>query len=394
MNVSNQSYKLSASELIYEDNRIRPWDWVLIIGSLLAPMTGFRISKVGPAELLCFIWALRFFSPKIRLNEFNIFFFTFLSSMFIGTIMCLYVAPSELVMNSWLSWIFLAYITCTLYRVICHNELAYNEKVFDTICHLSVLWYMLLYIFSITISRTLLGAPLWYYYRYSGGGTNPHQLATMLCGLAFWFLRQVKLKRNAFLNILCFIIVVFLINETKSSTGIASVFIGVVTFMFVFTFSNIEDRRKRTAIIIIELLAVLLVIISFSNILYSIIYKWVASDSNGLGRFYLWASVKQMALKSPIFGLGPGAHAVSFGGNAKEFHNSYIEIYAAGGIVGFFALILFSLRYAKTTIKGEVYFLPIMASVYMYSVAGFAFRRLAFWVIMAFTYTIAKQLAQ
>ena len=41
------------------DKSIERWDWILIIGAILSPMTGLRIAKVGPAEFLCFVWALR-----------------------------------------------------------------------------------------------------------------------------------------------------------------------------------------------------------------------------------------------------------------------------------------------------------------------------------------------
>ena len=377
---------------IISSNRIKQWDWLLIIGSVMAPMTGLRITKVGPAELFCFIWALRYISPNLRRTAVTDFFTVFFSSMLIGTLICLAVAPNELVMNSWLSWIFLGYIACTLFSVISNNEFWYNEKLFDLICRLSVVWYLFLYIYSLTGRHSFMGAPLWYYSRYTGGGTNPHQIATMLCGISFWFLRQIERKRRYIGNILCFIVTIFLIYKTESSTGIAAIFVGLLTFAFVYTISIVHDRRKRAVLVAIETMITIIILILYYNNLYLALYDWVASDSNGLGRFYLWASVKQMAVKSPIFGLGPGAHAVSAGGYAKEFHNSYIEIYAASGVFGFMAMILFSIRYLHTIRVGDVYLLPIMAATYMYSVAGFAFRRLAFWVIVAFTYIIAMQL--
>ena len=37
-------------------NKIRTWDWLLILGLTIAPMTGLRIWKIGPAEVLTFIW--------------------------------------------------------------------------------------------------------------------------------------------------------------------------------------------------------------------------------------------------------------------------------------------------------------------------------------------------
>ena len=60
-------------------NKIRTWDWLLILGLTIAPMTGLRIWKIGPAEVLTFIWCLRFF-PRGRVSNgalmrFFLFFF-------------------------------------------------------------------------------------------------------------------------------------------------------------------------------------------------------------------------------------------------------------------------------------------------------------------------------
>ena len=377
---------------ILRNYRIKQWDWFLIIGSVLAPMTGLRITKVGPAELLCLIWALRYISPNLRRNAFTGFFTVFLSSMLIGTLIGLAVAPGELVKSGWFTWIYLAYIACTLFSVISNNDCIYNEKVFDLICHISVVWYLFLYILSETGKNSFLGAPLWYYNRFTGGGTNPHQLAVMFCGISFWFLRQMKKRKRYLGNVLCFIITVFLVNKTASSTGIVAIVTGFLTFVFVDTISIIHDKRKRAVLVAIEAMVTIIILILYNNYLYLMLYDWVASDANGLGRFYLWASVKQMAVKSPIFGLGPGIHGITAAGHIKEFHNSFIEIYAASGVFGIIALMIFSGRYMLIIKEGDMYLFPIMASMYMYSVGGFAFRRLAFWVIVAFTYTIAMQL--
>ena len=371
--------------------KIRQWDWLLVIGVTLAPMTGLRIAKVGPAELLCFIWALRYISFKsIEIDELKKFFIPYLLSMLIGTLICIAVSPAELTVSGWATWLYLAFIACTVYRRIQVNSVAYNEFVFDKICIFSACWYGFLYVFSRTVSRSFLGAPLWYYDRYSGGGTNPHQVAVLLCVIAFWFARQLFSREKKIKYAILFILAVFLETESKSSTGLASIFLGLFTIAIILTVLKVNNSRARTAIIFIEVTIGLLIAVIFRNIIYSMVYEWVASDSNGLGRFYIWSSFKQMFVKSPIFGLGPGMHAISYSG-MKEFHNSYLEIYAASGIVGFIPFLIFSGRLVAKIMKGNILLLPIMVSVYVYSMAGFAFRRLAFWIPIAFIAAIAKQ---
>ena len=253
---------------MFRNCRIKQWDWLLIIGSVIAPMTGLRITKVGPAEMLCFIWAIRYLSPSMNRNAFTKFFTVFLSAMLIGTLVGLAVAPDELSRNGWFTWLYLSYIACTLFSVISKNDLLYNEKIFDLICRLSVVWCLFLYIYSITVKNSFLGAPLWYYSRFTGGGTNPHQIAVMFCGISFWFLRQIVRGKNHIGNVIFFLVTVFLVYKTESETGYVAIFIGLLTFVFVYTISNIHDRRRRAVLIAIEIMATIILLILYNNHLY------------------------------------------------------------------------------------------------------------------------------
>ena len=359
------------------DKSIERWDWILIIGAILSPMTGLRIAKVGPAEFLCFVWALR-----------NIFTFAFLLSMMVGTFICLVVAPDEFVANGWATWLYLLFIGNALYAYLLKKSYVYLVEVFERICVSSVIWYGALYIFSKVVSKSFLGAPLWYYSRYSGGGTNPHQIAVLFCGIAFWFTSQFLKNKNRLRNIIFFFLAVFIESETKSSTGLAAIAVGAFVLVILFTVNGVNSGHKRKVYLLFEGLVGVLCAVIFYRQIYNVLYEWVASDSNGLGRFYIWSSFKAAFLKSPIFGLGPGMHAISYSG-MKEFHNSYLEIFAATGIIGFIAFAVMTIQSVKIIIIGDRTLLPILFSLYMYSMAGFAIRRLAYWIVYVFIIALA-----
>ena len=376
-----------------KDIRIRYWDWLLIIGAVLAPMTEFRIWKIGPAEVLCFIWAIRYIRyGHIIVNEYVKFFVVFLSSMIIGLLFCAIVAPSEFGIGGIPTWFFISFFACTLLLGISQNDLSYNYKLFDSICVLSVLWYAFLYIYSILISKSLLGAPLWFHQRFSGGAKNPHQVAVMFCTIAFWFTRRLSRRDRPLASIICFAITVFLEMETKSSTGTVTIFLGSFVFLVLFTTTYMKGKKARMIALLCEFLIGILVAILFYGVIYRAVYEWISDDANGLGRFYIWASFKNMFSKSPLFGLGPGRHAVTQFGTAREFHNSYLEIYAISGMVGFLAFVRMTVWKYKTVIKGDKLLMPILVSAYGYSLAGFAFRRLVYWIILTFTVVIASQI--
>ena len=57
-------------KIVLRRSGIRRWDWLLILGIMLAPMTGLRIWKAGPAEVLCFIWTLKFLPRRyLHIND-------------------------------------------------------------------------------------------------------------------------------------------------------------------------------------------------------------------------------------------------------------------------------------------------------------------------------------
>ena len=378
---------------ILEKLKLNKWDLLLVIGTVLAPMSGLRVWKIGPAEVLCLIWALRYVSLKrLVLDEFFRFFILFLIGMFFGTLVCIVAAPGELSADGLATWAYLAFISCVLLKRIRKNSFEYNIKLFDVICRLCVLWYLFLYGYSLLVDRVFLGAPLWYHnVRYSGGGTNPHQVAVLLCGIAFWFSGRALQGKSFLLNALFFGIAVYLETQTRSSTGLAAIFLGSLALLIIVTFQRVKHKRDRAIIITLEIAAGVLIAVIFYRVIYQMVYEWIADDSNGIGRFYIWSSIRNMFQKSPVFGLGPGEHALTQFGELKEFHNTYLEIYASSGVLGFVAFIILSVKLFKTVAKGNLALLPMLISIYVYNMAGFAMRRLAYWVIITFILVISEQ---
>ncbi|MBQ1820389.1 MAG: O-antigen ligase family protein [Clostridia bacterium] len=377
----------------HEKIQLNKWDLLLVFGAVLSPMTGLRIWKIGPAEVLCLIWALRYVSMKrLVLDEHARFFILFLIGMFLGTLVCIVVAPEELNTEGWATWIYLAFISCVLLKRIRKNSLEYNIKLFDVICRLCVLWYLFLYGYSLLVGRVFLGAPLWYHnLRYSGGGTNPHQVAVMLCGIAFWFSGRALQGKSFLLNTLFFGITVYLETQTRSSTGLAAIFLASLVLLVIVTVQRVKHKRNRAIIITLEIAAGVLIAVIFYRVIYQMVYEWIADDSNGIGRFYIWSSFRNVLRKSPVFGLGPGEHTLTQLGELQELHNTYLEIYAASGLLGFFAFVILSIRVFRTVARGNLAMLPILISMYMYNFAGFSMRRLVYWVIITFVFVISEQ---
>ena len=371
--------------------KIRRWDWLLILGLTLAPMTGLRIWKIGPAEALVFIWCLRYIPRKaIRNSEILRFFMLFLGAMALGTVWGLILVPEEVVLSGWSTWIYMMFVAVGMYEGLRRNELAYNEKLCRTFADVAGVWNLALFILARAGIRSVLGAPLWYYHRYSAGGTNPHQIAIMMCGLTFLFAREFVQHRKMIWNLLMALVSAVILAATESSTAIMALALGLVIEVTVVVNNRMLGRARHTLLILIELVFAALILAVFYRLIYRYAYTWIANDANGLGRLRIFSNIQTTFAQSPIVGLGPGMHSRGSGGQLIEYHNTYLEVLAASGMVGMIALILFTVRLLKKVALDNT-FLPVVAALYTYGLAGFAMRRLIYWGIIVFTYTICEQ---
>lgn len=375
--------------------KIKKFDYLLIIGLILAPMTGLRITKVGPGELLCFIWCFKYLKEYLYLkinNFFIAFWLLFILSIVLGTCYGIYYHPDQVRIGQLGTWLYLMIISLGIYIGLNKKNLVYIEYLLERICIISTFWYAFLYLFSIYVSKIFLGAPLWFAnIRFTGGAKNPHQLAVMMSSIIFICYRLI-VKNNAILSkratyIVCILICTFIAFETQSSTLVMSVLITSIIGVFLIVI-NLAKREKKYIFSCILICSISIVGLLFFNYFFEKIFNWISSDPNGIGRLEIFSSIIDTLEKSPIIGLGPGVHG-KYG--TIEYHNTYLEILAMTGIVGVIIFVFFSVK-AFNIIKTDKLLVLIILPLYLYGLAGFAMRRLIYWGIFVFILVIGKKL--
>ena len=98
--------------------KIKKFDYLLIIGLILAPMTGLRITKVGTGELLCFIWCFKYLKEYLYLkinNFFIAFWLLFILSIVLGTCYGIYYHPDQVRIGQLGTWLYLMIISLGIY---------------------------------------------------------------------------------------------------------------------------------------------------------------------------------------------------------------------------------------------------------------------------------------
>lgn len=370
-------------------NKLYKYDWLLIASFILAPMTGLRIIKVGPAELFCALWCIVNYQYMISLNKLFFYFWScFLSVMFLGSILGTYLYPDESNMIGIIVWVYFAFISLAGCSILNNMHFERIKNILKTMTIGGTIWYLFLYIYSLFISPSFLGAPLWFgETRFSGGGTNPHQVALLLGCINVFLLYKVLntpkwLKKLRYLLIL--FIALFLLIETQSSTGLMATIVGVLYISYV-KFFQVFTSKLRVKFVFWML--VVFVAIVFNQTIHEAFMEWVSSDDNGMGRLEIFSSIGTAFWKSPIIGLGPGTHGIN---GTIEFHNTYLEIVAIGGVVGFTIFFIFTLKLFKA-MKNSPLCISIMITMYIFGFAGFGMRRLVYWILLSIIFVYAKK---
>lgn len=371
---------------------IFPQDWLLIAAIILAPMTELRVWKVGPAEALCLLWCvfqLRYvLSLRIK-DPFFVFWGLFLCITLVGTCYGEWFYPDQSNINGLLTWCYFAFVslaTCAGLRQRSSEQLM---KMLIWASSASAVWYLFLYLYSLYVSPYFLGANLWYYStRFTGGADNPHQVAMLLC-VVMLVLFSAAVEREKGVRRWGVLVLAgaaaFLLFETRSSTALAAAFCSLCLMVVIYLFRMVVHARwARFLCLAIPLILGLI----FAEQLYDAFLRWLASDSNGMGRLELFAQFPDAFWKSPIFGLGPGGHVLE--GKVDEFHNTYLEVFAMSGLIGMGIFLWFSVTLFKKIRRSPVS-LIVVTALYVYGLAGFGMRRLIYWIMISFAFLIAEK---
>ena len=362
---------------------------LIIVGTIIAPMTGFRIWKIGPGEVICLLCGLSTFEDIRFLNINNIFvkfWGIFLAVTSVGTFWGILYYPEETFPIQMVTWVYLAIVCICLSLVILKEPYERIYLIISYISYGAVIWYMFLFLYSKYVSFYFFGAPLWYNNtRFTGGATNPHQVAILLC-ISAVILIGLLLDRNNFwsflLRIPLLVGALFLLSKTESSTAIMAVWVGVIIVIW----KTIEKKTGNNNMYIpSSIMILLLVLLFYGEAIYNSFMDWVEADPNGVGRFHIFSTFPINFFKSPLFGLGPGNHALD---GLMEFHNTYLEILAMSGIIGGIVFLIFTIRLIRL-LNHEPVSIGVMTSLYVYGFAGFGMRRLVYWMVIVLVYALA-----
>lgn len=367
------------------------YHWLLVLGTVMAPMHELRsAAKVGPGELLVAVWCVVGWlsSPRVRLPRIDSgYWLVWLVIVALGSIVGLNRLASGTSPSQLLTWIYLGFVALSVYAIMRSQPLHVMNRVLATIGATSVVVYAFLMAYWTFVGRDFLGLALDFSgVRFTGGGTNPHQVAVLMVVAIFINLR-VALEARKMSTRLVFLglagLALWPALGTQSDTLVLAL-VGSALLAGVLMVAHSPLVPKGTNVTLVVIGALILAI-AFRNQIVQALWDFILADRNGLGRLELWSEVGGALEQSPLIGLGPGGHSI---GNYWEFHSTYVEVLAMSGILGFTLFLAYNL-YLLSKVARYPTLLLIASPLFLYGISGFAARRLPYWVVLMLVVAIA-----
>ena len=366
---------------------------LLILGLLAAPLTSLRVWKIGPGELLLFLWCLLVMIRRryIVINLITKFWYIFIFLLTIGTLFGnAIITQRTMEIEEVFTYVFFTLFITSLVTFFDGNNNV--QFILKRIYWLDLIFFTFLFLYGTYVGQSIFGMKLWFGgVRFTGGALNPHQFAYTSGPMVIAGLYLASEKKSFLKKFLTYASVIpfFVMSIATLSATLTATF-AILFFLFIFlslTYDKNSQRRTKR-IIIFSIIIIILILLSAEN-LYEIFINFVYSDPNGPGRFELWYDSINTWKLSPIVGLGLYGSAGAERGISIEAHNTYFQLLLNSGIIGLSLYLYFVYKLGKFTIKSKHAFLMVMFFV-LYGFGGYSFRRVYMWYFTITAYYLVK----
>jgi len=366
---------------------------LLILGLLAAPLTSLRVWKIGPGELLLFLWCLLVMIRRryIVINLITKFWYIFIFLLTIGTLFGnAIITQRTMEIEEVFTYVFFTLFITSLVTFFDGNNNV--QFILKRIYWLDLIFFTFLFLYGTYVGQSIFGMKLWFGgVRFTGGALNPHQFAYTSGPMVIAGLYLASEKKSFLKKFLTYASVIpfFVMSIATLSATLTATF-AILFFLFIFlslTYDKNSQRRTKR-IIIFSIIIIIIILVSTEN-LYEIFINFVYGDPNGPGRFELWYDSINTWKLSPIVGLGLYGSAGAERGIRTEAHNTYFQLLLNSGIIGLSLYLYFVYKLGKFTIKSKHAFLMVMFFV-LYGFGGYSFRRVYMWYFTITAYYLVK----
>lgn len=366
----------------------------LIFAGILIPFTVLRVGYVGLGELtllILFLYGLNkgYINRITRDVVFSRFWVQFLIITFFGFAYNIVILNQSTGTVESTVFDFMAYIviliTCLIIENFYHKDRIDIYEIIKRIFLISGVLFTALYLVSM-FTDTIYGLPLKYYDYFAPFVTNLHQTAMFMAPMPFiglLIIRNEKRPITRFFSLVLILIFSYLVVQTGSFKALVGLTLGWAVY-FVLEFVKLFKGRMKNAVIVSLISIIIFLGVVNSPVLYEIFFAIFNAEDLASGRSSLYSNAIDVALTSPLVGLGPGAHIYQ-AGQFWDSHETFITVFLQGGAIGLIFFLFLLYKIFKNFIK-ITSLLAASIPILIYALGGDIMRRLPIWLLLLLLY--------
>ena len=388
------------------ENIPKKYGTLIAISLFFAPYTALRVFQIGVSELsILLLFGLALFSKRIRVFltfgerfVFTRFWLLFFLFAFLG------FAYNHFFMNppsgSLSSTVFdlaaylLIFVCCISLESLFGQAYAQFDfdRLFKSFYTFSSIALFLLFVIS-RVRGSLLGFPLNFFGAFRPFATNIHHVSMFVAPLPFLGLKCAADSKHWHTKVLfvSFVISNIVIGiNTRSTKVVMAFYLGFFVYLISETLLSRQLRPFRRVLLLLLITVALLLSMVFWTSIFGQASSFFEQEDLSGTRSVIYRGSLEKSLISPIFGFGPGAHAVGVGGSFNDAHQTLLTALLQGGVFG---VIVYSALMLRILIKctNDPCILGAFFSILLYSLGGDIMRRLPMWLFLVLFYYYCEQ---
>lgn len=378
---------------------------LVVAAIMLAGFTELRIASFGLSEVIIVLLLVGLWWKGDRLRPKDMVFTQFWFLTLIGNLVGLLInvlfhidyatiqsGSAQLDMIAYAYMLVLSIVLETILLRLSHDEIwTLVKRVFFT----AVTVIGTLFVIS-RFTQTLLGFNLFYGgTRFSPLAQNPHQINVLTSTLPFIGIRVLKRAESIGSKIVAAIYVSANLAISLFTFSDTMIVVYLVCFYLLgVVHQGYRHQRKPRYLVAVLVSGVILVVLAFySDMVMGLIIGFFEQADAGGARFLLWRNSIEAGMRSPLFGLGPGAHSGLDGPfQGIESHQMILAMFTQTGIIGVALLALLILRVVQSVYRDK-YILIVIVGLLVSSLSGTMMRRTVWWMYLMIYYHLARKTA-
>lgn len=241
------------------------------------------------------------------------------------------------------------------------------DSIIDSYIFVSFIASLCMLYENIILNNTFLGIKTFF-----GVMLDKNFFGAFICVAAIYAFRNILYRSKKKYYIISFIVIILAVFFSNSRASLISLFLGILISLFIYLKKSLSMKKMLFIIVflIVSFLSINVIVSKIPAWMYNRYFISSYNDDSNKERISMWENAIEAIKDSPFIGYGPGIlsyinsyNTTSFGSSmntATMSHNTFLDFFVNGGMIGGFLFIAFIYIIFSNMIKYDTSYLSII----------------------------------